>query len=61
MIEYEYRVLSFGRDVTRSDIRRSLIEHAEYGHWELSRSVVYVGGHRRAWLRRTIIRARRTA
>ncbi len=61
MIEYEYRVLSFGRDIPRADVRRALIEHAEYGHWELSRSVVYFGGHRRAWLRRKIIRVRRTA
>ena len=61
MIEYEYRVLTFGRDVSRPDIRRALIEHAEYGQWELSRSVVYIGGIRRAWLRRRIIRVRRTA
>ena len=61
MIEYEYRVLSFPRDVPRSDMRRALIEHAEYGQWELARSVVYIGGLRKAWLRRKIIRVRRTA
>ena len=36
-------------------------EHAEYDHWELARTVVYVGGIRRAWLRRRVIRVHRTA
>ncbi|GAA1901711.1 DUF5703 family protein [Lapillicoccus jejuensis] len=61
MTEYEYRVLSFPRTVSRSDVRRALSEHAEYGQWELARSVVYIGGLRKAWLRRKIIRVRRTA
>ena len=38
MVEYEYLVLSFGRDVGRGDIRRQLTEHAEYGRWELERT-----------------------
>lgn len=57
--DYEYLVLSFGRDVERSDIRRTLTDHAEYGHWELARTRTYVGGRTRTWLRRKIIRARR--
>lgn len=61
MIQYEYRVLTFGRDMSRSDIRQSLTDHAEYGHWELARSRIYLGGRRRVWLRRKIIRVRRTA
>ena len=60
-LEYEYRVLTFPRDVSRSEIRRALGEHAEYDHWELARTVVYVGGIRRAWLRRRVIRVHRTA
>ena len=59
--EYEYRVLTFPREVTRSEIRRSLGDHAEYDHWELARTVVYEGGVRRAWLRRRVIRVQRTA
>ena len=59
VVEYEYLVLSFGRDTQRGDIRRQLTEHAEYGRWELERSVVYVGGRTRTWLRRRIIRPRR--
>jgi hypothetical protein len=59
VVEYEYLVLSFGRDTQRNDIRRRLTEHAEYGRWELERSVTYVGGRTRPWLRRRIIRPRR--
>ena len=59
--EYEYRVLTFPREVSRAEIRRSLGERAEYEHWELARTVVYEGGVRRAWLRRRVIRVQRTA
>lgn len=60
MVEYEYRVLSFSRDVPRSDVRRALVEHAEYGHWELHRTRIYLGGTKRTWLRRRIIRVPRS-
>lgn len=56
MAEYEFRVLSFPREASRSDVRQALAEHAEYGRWELHRCVVYLGGARRAWLRRKILR-----
>ena len=58
MAEYEYRTLTFARDVSRSDIRQSLTDEAEYGHWELARTRIYLGGVRRIWLRRRIIRMR---
>ena len=61
MVEYEFQVLSFPRETTRGQIRAALAEHAEYGRWELHRTVRYVGGHQRSWLRRKIIRVRRTA
>lgn len=60
-MEYEYRVLTFGRDQARTAVRQALAEHAEYGRWELHRTVVYWGGTRRTWLRRRIIRVQRTA
>jgi hypothetical protein len=60
MVEYEYLVLSFGREVGRNDIRRQLTEHAEYGRWELERTRTYLGGRTRTWLRRRIIRPRRS-
>lgn len=61
MIEYEYQVLTFGREESRSVVRRALAEQAEYGRWELHRVRLYRGGVRRAWLRRRIIRVQRTA
>jgi hypothetical protein len=61
MVEYEYRELKFSRDVSRADIRRTLADHAEYGHWELHRTRIYLGGVQRTWLRRRVIRATRTA
>lgn len=61
MVEYEYLTLDFPRHIRREDVRRALTEHAEYGHWELHRSLLYVGGLRRAYLRRRIIRVRRAS
>lgn len=59
MVEYEYRILSFGREMTRAEIRRALADEAEYGHWELHRTRIYLGGLQRSWLRRRIIRVPR--
>lgn len=59
MIEYEYRVMTFGRQVSREESRRALVEAAEHGDWELSRLRLYLGGTRRAWLRRRIVRVAR--
>jgi hypothetical protein len=56
--EYEVRILDFARGVSRTEMRRRLTEDAEYGQWELLRTRLYVGGRRRTWLRRKIIRAR---
>ena len=59
--EYELRELRFPRGTTREESRRTLTEQAEYGHWELARVRIYPDGTRKAWLRRKVIRARRTA
>jgi len=59
--QYEYRVLTLSRETNRSDVRRLLTEHAEYGRWELARVRLYMGGSRKVWLRRKIIRVARTA
>lgn len=58
--EYEHRVLKVGRDVSRAELRRLLLDEAEQGRWELARTILYVGGSRTVWLRRRIIRARST-
>ncbi|WP_265521052.1 DUF5703 family protein [Oerskovia flava] len=58
--QYEYRVLTIDRSTSGSDARRILTDEAEYGRWELARTRLYVGGERRVWLRRKIIRVRST-
>jgi hypothetical protein len=58
--QYEYRVLTLGRETARGDARRLLTEQAEYGRWELARTLVYAGGGRKVWLRRKIIRVHST-
>ncbi|WP_407635167.1 DUF5703 family protein [Yaniella halotolerans] len=40
--------------------RQRLVEHAEYGQWELQRSLLYRGGTRRFWLRRKAIKVEST-
>ncbi|MDO5738598.1 MAG: DUF5703 family protein [Ornithinimicrobium sp.] len=61
MVEYEFRELTFLRDSSRSFVRQTLTDHAEYGHWELVRVRLFWGGIRKVVLRRKIIRVRRTA
>jgi len=61
MAEYSYLVLNLPRGTSRDAARRILTDHAEYGHWELSRLRLYADGSRKATLRRKVIRAVRTA
>ena len=61
MAEYSYLVLYMPRGMSRDAARRILTEHAEYGHWELSRLRLNADGSRKATLRRKIIRPGRTS
>ncbi|MCC9174651.1 MULTISPECIES: DUF5703 family protein [Arthrobacter] len=58
--DYEYLVVSVDPNESLPDARRRLVEHAEYGKWELHRSRIYSGGGRRFWLRRRVLRVQRT-
>jgi hypothetical protein len=60
MVEYQYRVMVFPSGVSAGDLCRAVAQEAEYGHWELSRLLLYFGGRRKVWLRRKIIRVERT-
>ena len=57
---YEWRVVDIPADVSRGDARSMLTEHAEFGAWELTRTVLYFGGARRVWLRWRTMRVVRT-
>jgi hypothetical protein len=58
--QYEYLVLTVAPDDSLPDARRRLVEHSEYGKWELERSVLYMGGGRRFWMRRKVLSVQRT-
>lgn len=58
--QYEYRVVSVPRGVSKAELHRRLTEDAEYGRWELARTRIYLGGGRKVWLRRRIMRVART-
>ncbi len=57
---YEYRVLTLRETTSRHDARRLLTDEAEYGRWELARTLIFPGGRRTVWLRRKIIHVERT-
>jgi hypothetical protein len=59
-MEYEFQRFSLPRTVSRSAVRRLLIDHAEYGGWELARLRLFPDGTRKIELRRKIIRVRAT-
>ena len=61
MGEWEFRHLYLPRGTSRSEARRVLTDHAEYGHWELDRLRLFADGSRRVRLRRKVIRVVRTA
>lgn len=58
--QYEYLILSVRADEPAPLAYQRLREHAEYGKWELERSLLYIGGSRRFWLRRKVFRVERT-
>ncbi|MGO1509459.1 MAG: DUF5703 family protein [Actinomycetaceae bacterium] len=53
---YEFRTVTIPPDVGRGDARRLITAEAEYGRWELARSVLYEGGSRKVVLRRRAMR-----
>ncbi|WP_045731363.1 DUF5703 family protein [Pseudarthrobacter chlorophenolicus] len=58
--QYEYLVLTVSPNESLPEARRRLVEHSEYGKWELERSKLYMGGCRRFWLRRRVMQVQRT-
>jgi len=56
----QWRVVDIPREITRAEATQILSEQAEYGRWELARSLVYVGGARKVWLRRRAMQVERT-
>lgn len=59
-VEYEVQKVRLDRSMSRGAVARLLTDAAEYRGWELHRLRRYRDGTRDAWMRRKIIRARRT-
>ena len=57
---WEYMVITCQPHESLKEFRRQLVDHAEYGKWELRRSRIYGGGVRKYWLRRRVMNVRRT-
>lgn len=57
---WEYLVVTVAPRDSLAEARRRVVEHAEYGKWELQRSVLYQGGARRYWMRRRVMRVQST-
>lgn len=58
--DYEFQIITVPRHASASSVRASLTEEAEYGRWELARTRTYLGGAKKMWMRRRIIRVRST-
>ncbi len=56
----QWRVVDIPRDIARHETAQLLSEQAEHGRWELARSVIFVGGAKRVWLRRRAMYVERT-
>lgn len=54
-LTYEFRKVSFSKDIPRSVSLQELTDQAEYGRWELARTRISAGGTKTVWLRRKIM------
>lgn len=57
---WEYLVITCQPRESLTEVRRRIVEHAEYGKWELRRTLIYTGGVRKHWLRRRVMKVQRT-
>lgn len=58
--QYEYLEITVSAGESVPTAYQRLREHAEYGKWELARSTLYMGGHRKYVMRRKVLRVQRT-
>lgn len=58
--DYEFQILTVPRGASVAQVRAELAEQAEYGRWEHARTRLYLGGGKKVWMRRRIIRVQST-
>lgn len=54
--DYEFQVLTIPKGTSIGQTREALTDEAEYGRWELARTQKFIGGGKKVWLRRRIMR-----
>ena len=54
--DYEFQVLTIPRGTPRGRARPALPDEAGDGRWELARTQKFIGGGKKVWLRRRIMR-----
>lgn len=55
--DWEYQPVRLPPDVTRVSATVQLGVRAEFGGWELARTLLYADGTRKVWLRRKLSRS----
>lgn len=58
--DYEFQIITVPRSSSVGQVRAALTDQAEYGRWEHARTRIYLGGGKKVWLRRRIIRVEST-
>lgn len=58
--DYEFQIITVPRESSVAQVRAVLTEQAEYGRWEHARTRLYLGGGKKVWLRRRILRVEST-
>lgn len=58
--DYEFQILTVPRGTSIGQVRAELAEQSEYGRWEHARTRLYLGGGKKVWMRRRIIRVQST-
>lgn len=56
--DWEYQPIRLPRDVSRLNATAELGLRAQFGGWELARTLLYADGTRKVWLRRKLSRMR---
>lgn len=58
--DYEFQVVTLPRGTSLTLARAEVADEVDRGRWDMVRTRMYVGGARKVWMRRRIIRMRST-
>lgn len=58
--DYEFQVITLPRGMSLGAARAEITAESDRGRWDLVRTRRYIGGARKVWMRRRIMRVRST-